>query len=78
MRSVQRQVKLSLFVPRRAPVKDIPGYRSSGKIGVASRRVGLLQYQFRPLVVKKNTNHRFLRLFVSYVPLFRSLMLTPM
>ena len=38
----------------------------------------LLFYQLRPLAARKNTNARFLRFFVRSVPLFRSLMLTPM
>ena len=38
----------------------------------------VLQYQLRPLAVGKNTNSRFLRFFVRSVPLFHSLMLTPM
>ena len=40
-----------LFVPRRARVKDIPGYRRSGKIGVASRRCTTLPVA--PLVAEK-------------------------
>ena len=38
----------------------------------------VLKYQLHPLVVVKNTNSRFLRFSVRSVPLFRSLMLTPM
>ena len=38
----------------------------------------LLFYKVRPLVVRKNTNSRFLRFFVRSVQLFRSLGLTPM
>ena len=56
--------------------KYIPGYRCSGKIRLASRR-DVLQYKLRPWRLK-NTNSRFLRFFVRSVPLFRSLMLTPM
>ena len=37
-----------------------------------------LFYQLRPLAARKNTNSRFLRFFVRSVPLFRSLVLTPM
>ena len=35
-------------------------------------------YQLRPVAVGENTNSRFLRFFARSVPLFRSLMLTPM
>ena len=38
----------------------------------------LLFYKVRSLMVRKNTNSRFLRFFVRSVPLFRSLRLTPM
>ena len=66
-------VCFGLFVPRRPRVKDIPGYRSSGKIDVDSRRC--TRVPVAPPGVGKNTNSRF---FVHSVPLFRSLMLTPM
>ena len=62
-----------LFV---ATYKDILGYRSSGKIRVASRRctaVPVAQHGGG-----KKTNSNFLRVFVRCVPLFRSLMWTPM
>ena len=68
------------FFRVRAELKigPIPGYRSSGKICVASRRCNTI-----PVVPPdggRNTNYRFLRYFVcsESVPLFRSLMLTPM
>ena len=58
------------------PDKDmIPGYRSSGKIRLASRRCTYYSTSYTPWRWK-NTNSRFLRFFVLYVPLFRSLMLT--
>ena len=38
----------------------------------------VLKYHLRPLVVGENNNSRFLRFFVRSVPLFCSLMLTPM
>ena len=38
----------------------------------------LLFYKACPLMVRKNTNSRFLRFFVRSVSLFRSLWLTPM
>ena len=63
-----------LFVPRRARVKDIPGYHSSCKIGVASRQCTTV-----PVAPPGGgKNPAFFRFFVSSVPLFRSLMLTPM
>ena len=59
--------------------KDIPDYRNCGKIRVLAYRLDdVLKYQLCPLVVGKNTNSRFLRFFVRSVPLFRSLVLTPM
>ena len=67
-------VKCCVFWP--VWVKDISGYRRSGEIGVASRRCTTLPVA--PLVAEKNTNSRFSRFFVRSVPLFRSLMLTPM
>ena len=45
-------VCFGLFVPRRARVKDIPGYRSSGKIGVLCLD-DVLQNQLRPWWWKK-------------------------
>ena len=39
---------------------------------------GLPQYQLRPLVVEKILTTAFSRFFVRSVPLFHSLMLTPM
>ena len=70
-------VKLRLSPGRVEPRdKDIPGYSNSGKIHVASRR--FTKVPVAPLAVGKNTNFRFLRFFVHSVPLFRSLMLTPM
>ena len=56
--------------------KDIPDYRNCGKIRVASRRC--TEVPVAPPGGGKNTNSRFLRFFVRSVPLFRSLMLTPM
>ena len=62
-----------LFRRGRARVKDIPGYRCSGKIGVASRRCTTVSVA-PPGGGEKSC---FLRFFVRCVPLFRSLMLTP-
>ena len=74
---LSNSVCFGLFVPRRARVKDIPDYRSSGNIGVlASRRCTTVPVA--PPGGEKNTNSSFLRFFVRSVPLFRSLMLTPM
>ena len=56
--------------------KDIPGYYCSGKIRVASRRCTAVPVA--PPGGDKITDYRFLRFFVSYGPLFRPLMLTPM
>ena len=64
-------VKLGLSL-RRARNR-IPGYRSSGKMLVASRRCN--QVPVAPLAVKKYTHSRF---FVRSIPPFRSLMLTAM
>ena len=81
-------VKLRLSPGREAPgvtnlvyresslEKDIPGYRSSGKIRVASLRCTTVP--FAPPGVGENTKSRFLRYFVRSVPVFRYLMLTPM
>ena len=70
-------VKLRLGPGRvRAGIKYIPGYRSLGKIRVASRRC--IAVPVAPMVVTKITDSRFSRFFVRFVPLFRSLMLTPM
>ena len=55
------------------PYKDIPGYRSSGKIRVTSRRCTTVLVT--PPCGGKNPNSRF---FVRSVPLFRLLILTPM
>ena len=57
--------------------KDIPGYRSSGKISVASRRCTAVPVA-PPGGELKKTDYRFSRFFVRPIPLFRSLMLTPM
>ena len=68
-------VKLRLSPGRIGPRdKDIPGYRNSGTIRVASIRC--TKVSVAPLAVGKNTNSRFLCLFVRSVKLFRSLMLT--
>ena len=56
--------------------KDIPGYRSSGKIHVASRRCTAVPVV--PPGGEQITDYSFLRFFVRSVPLFLSLMLTPM
>ena len=56
--------------------KDIPDYRNCGKIRVPSRRC--TEVPVAPPGGGKNTNSRFLCFFVRSVPLFRSLMLTPM
>ena len=70
-------VKLRLSPGRvEGPYKDIPGYRSSGKIRVVSR--GCTKVPITPPGGGENTNSRFLRFFVRSVPFFRSLMLTPM
>ena len=45
---------------------------------VKLRVFSLVFDQLRRLAARKNTNSRFLRFFVRSVPLFRSLMLTPM
>ena len=68
--------KMWCVFPCRAQDKDIPGYRSSSKIRVAPRRC--TTEPVAPLGGGKNTNSSFLRFFVRSVPLFRSLMLTPM
>ena len=67
------KLRLSPGRVHRAWDKDISGYRSSGKIRVASRRCTTVPVM--PLAVKNDTNSRS---FVCSVPLFRSLMLTPM
>ena len=67
---------LSCDGPRKGRDKDIPGYRSSGKIRVASRQCTAVSVA--PPGGEKITDSRFLRFFVLSVPLFRSLMLTPM
>ena len=70
-------VKLRLSLgPRRAPDKDIRDC-SSGKICVASRRCTIIPIA-PPGGGWGNTNSRFLSFFVCSIPLFRSLMLTPM
>ena len=74
---LKKYVCFGLFVPSRARVKDIPGYHSSGKIGVASRRCTTVPVA-PPGGREKNTNSRFLRFFARSVPLFRALTLTPM
>ena len=56
--------------------KDIPDCRNSGKIHVPSRR--WTEAPDAPPWWWKKHNSRFLRFFVRSVPLFRSLMLTPM
>ena len=56
--------------------KDIPGYHNRVKIRVPSRRC--TEVPVVPPGGWKNTNSSFLRFFVRSVPLFRSLMLTPM
>ena len=75
-----RSAKLCLFVKLRlSPGRIPPGIKISRVIVARAKSVkrldGILQYQLRPLAVGKNTNSR---LFVRSVPLFRSLMLTPM
>ena len=69
-------LKCYVFWPDCSRVKYIPGYRRSGKIGEASRRCTTVSVA--PPGGGKNTNSRFSRFFVRSVPLFRSLMLTPM
>ena len=57
--------------------KDISDYRNCGKIRVPSRRC--LEVSFAPAGGGGgDTNSPFLRFFVRSVPLFHSLMLTPM
>ena len=56
--------------PRRARDNDITGYRSSGKIRLASRRCTTVP--IAPLGGVKSTNSCFLRFFVRSVPLFKA------
>ena len=56
--------------------KYIPDYRNCGKIRVPSRRC--TEVPVASPGGGKNTNSRFLRFSVCSVPLFHSLMLTPM
>ena len=60
----------------RAGIKISAGYRSLGKIRAASRRCTAVPVA--PPGGEKITDSRFSRFFVSFVPLFRLLMLTPM
>ena len=71
-------VKLRLSPGRIGPGCNAAGIKIFRIIVARAKSVHCLQYQLRPLAAAENTDSRFLRFFVRSVPLFRSLMLTPM
>ena len=78
--SLCRIVKVGVFCLFVSPGRVGPGIKITRVIVArtksAYRLDDVLQYQLRP--AGENTNSSFLRFFVRSLPLFRSLMLTPM